>query len=114
MEDLKERVIWSLDMLSIFRMSWDSLRDAQCIFVAYIVFLHDYHLKIPIQSLVQKYQLFHQFESSPPLNSNDEIDRILHTCREEIYEICIWLNYGMIHLGEYRGECIYQRYTDNK
>lgn len=59
MDDIRERINWSLDSLSMFRMQWEDLRDVQCIFVAYVFLLHDYRLKIPIKSLVQKFQLFH-------------------------------------------------------
>lgn len=58
-EDLKKKLVWFLDNLSIFEMPWDKLRDAHCIFVAYMMFLHDYQLEVPIRSLVERYQLFH-------------------------------------------------------
>ena len=110
-ENLRIKTTWFLDNLSIFKISWDKLLDSQCIFLAYMAFLSDFGLKVSIKKLMYRYQLFHEFPGDG-VDREDPESKTFLQCKKEIYEICLWLNYGMIHLPEYKGEVALQRWTD--
>ena len=50
--DLKSKARWFLNILSVYSSNWERLRDAQCVFVAYMAYLHDYGLEVPVVNLV--------------------------------------------------------------
>lgn len=119
--DLRKKTAWFVDNQSIYKNQWDESRHSHCFFVAYLFYLHDYGLRVPVEKLVEKQQLYHEFECKEPNQIEDsEEDKLYEQCKAAVYELCLWLNQGMQHCPAYRGnisqknECTYKRWTDNK